>query len=206
MPTLKLRQDIVRTLPYIGDGRSQCIYWDTQLPAFGVRVFATGLRTYVCSYRLHRHRRLGSLGRANLMSLDAARKKATRYLGLAAGNLDPQAEADALSTTIAVKDLIALYVENHAKKKKKSWKDDESCLRRLLQPKYGSRPVTAITGADIEAIHASHGTTFPIAANYFVGVVRKMFNWGRATGKVPRELPNPAVGIVPSPNASGGAS
>jgi len=23
-----------------------------------------------------------------------------------------------------------------------------------------------------------------------------MFNWGRATGKVPRELPNPAVGIV----------
>jgi len=59
--------------------------------------------------------------------------------------------------------LIALHVENHAKKKKKSWKDDESCLRRLLQPKYGSRPVNAITTADIEAIHANHDTTFPIA-------------------------------------------
>jgi len=134
------------------------------------------------------------------MTLDVARKKAIRYLGLAASNLDPQAEADALSTTIAIKELIVLYVENHAKKKKKSWKDDESCLRRLLQPKYGSRPVTALTSADIEAIHASHGTSYPIAANYFVGVVRKMFNWGRATGKVPRDIPNPAVGIVRFPH------
>ncbi len=49
---------------------------------------------------------------------------------------------------------------------------------------------------DIEAINASHGTHYPIAANYFVGVVRKMFNWSPVTGKVPRELSNPAVGIV----------
>ena len=112
----------------------------------------------------------------------------------------PQAEADALSTTITVRELIALYVENHAKKKKKSWRDDESCLRRLLQPNYGSRPVPAITAADIETIHASHGTGYPIAANFFVGVVRKMFNWSRATGKVHRDLPNPGVCIVRFPH------
>ena len=27
--------------PYVGDGRSQCIYWDANLPACGVPVFAT---------------------------------------------------------------------------------------------------------------------------------------------------------------------
>ena len=196
MPTLKLRQDAVRTLPYVGDGRSQCIYWDSNLAGFGVRVFATGLRTYVCAYRLHRHRRIGSLGRATLVTLDAARKKAMTYLGMAASNLDPQAEADALSTTIAVKELVRLYVEGHAKKKKKSWKQDESALTRLLLPLYGSRPVTTVTTGQIEQIHAATGTDHPYAANRFIEVVRKMFNWGRTAGKVPRDFPNPAVGIV----------
>jgi hypothetical protein len=39
MPNIKLRQDIIRSLPYVGNGRSQCIYWDDTLPAFGLRVF-----------------------------------------------------------------------------------------------------------------------------------------------------------------------
>jgi integrase len=199
MPTLKLRQDAVRTLPYVGDGRSQCIYWDSNLAGFGLRVFSTGLRTYVCAYRLHRHRRIGSLGRANLVTLDAARKKAMQYLGMAASNLDPQAESDALSTTITVKELVRLYVENHAKKKKKSWKQDESALTRLLLPLYGSRPVTTVTTGQIEQIHAAKGTDHSYAANRFIEVVRKMFNWGRTAGKVPRDFPNPAIGIVRFP-------
>jgi integrase len=199
MPNIKLRQDIVRTVPYVGEGRSQCIYWDNGLPGFGLRVFATGLRTYVCAYRLHRRRRIASLGRATLLTLDEARKKAVRYLGLAASNSDPQAEADALSSAITVSALIKLYVENHAKKKKKTWKQDESYLQRWLEPKFGTRPVTTLTSADIERIHTDKGTDHPHAANSFIEVVRKMFNWARTAGKVPREFANPGVGIVRFP-------
>jgi len=200
MPNIKLRQDIVRTVPYVGDGRSQCIYWDNGVPGFGLRVFATGLRTYVCAYRLQRRRRIASLGRATLLTLDEARKKAVRYLGLAASNFDPQAEADALSSAITVGTLIKLYVENHAKKKKKTWKQDESYLQRWLEPKYGPRPVTTLTSADIERIHADKGSDHPHAANSFIEVVRKMFNWARTTGKVPRDFANPGVGIVRFPH------
>jgi hypothetical protein len=54
--------------------------------------------------------------RANLATLDAARKGDMTYVGMAAANLDSQAKADALSTTIAVKEWIRLYVESHPKK------------------------------------------------------------------------------------------
>lgn len=200
MPNIKLRQDIVRTIPYVGDGRSQCIYWDDGLPGFGLRVFGSGRRTYVCAYRLHRRRRIASLGRATLLTLDEARKKAVRYLGLAASNSDPQAEADALSAAITVSALIKLYVENHARKKKKTWKQDQSYLQRLLEPNYGTRPVITLTSADIERIHADKGSDHPHAANGFIEVVRKMFNWARTAGKVPRDFANPGVGIVRFPH------
>jgi integrase len=176
------------------------IYWDTGLAGFGLRVFATGLRTYVCSYRVSRRRRIASLGRATVLTLDEARKKAVRYLGLAASNSDPQSEADALSSAVTLGELIRLYVENHAKKKKKSWRQDESYLRRLLQPKHGARPVTTLTSADIEQIHANKGSDHPHAANGFIEVVRKMFNWAGTAGKVPRDFANPALGIVRFPH------
>ena len=43
MPTLKLRQDNVRTVPYQGrGGKHQCVYWDEALESFGLRVYPSG--------------------------------------------------------------------------------------------------------------------------------------------------------------------
>ncbi len=39
MPNAKLRQDTVRSLAYLGQNNSQCIYWDETLKGFGLRVF-----------------------------------------------------------------------------------------------------------------------------------------------------------------------
>jgi hypothetical protein len=50
--------------------------------------------------------------------------------------------------------------------------------------------------SDIEAIHSEVGAEHPYAANRILEVVRKMFNWGKVAGLVPRDHANPAVGIV----------
>ena len=43
MPVLKLRQAAVRALPFVGRGaKHQCIYWDTALPCFGLRIYPKG--------------------------------------------------------------------------------------------------------------------------------------------------------------------
>ncbi|GFE79270.1 hypothetical protein GCM10011487_12700 [Steroidobacter agaridevorans] len=200
MPTLKLRQDIVRTLPFVGPGgKHQCIYWDEALECFGVRVYPSGRRVYVCAYRVKRRKRLARLGRADALALDQARKKAVAYLGKVASNEDPQDEADHLRTSQTVKQLVAEYIEGHAKPKKRSWKNDKSCLERMLIPKFGARLAVTIISAEIQEIHAHKGVTHPRQANRFVEIVRKMFNWAPSAGLLPKGHDNPAVGIVPFP-------
>lgn len=200
MPTLKLRQDTVRTLPYIGrGGKGQCVYWDEQLECFGLRIYPSGRRVYVCAYRVLRRKRLASLGRADVLTLEQARKKALTYLGKAANHEDPKAQWDAQRQLKSVAELVSAYVENHAKKKKKDWKGDESALRRRVLPTLATRLAASLVSADIEPIHAEVGTEHPYAANNLLDVVRKMFNWGRVAGWVPKDHTNPAVGIVRFP-------
>ena len=197
MPTVKLRQDTARTLPYKGDGQNrQCVYWDEALECFGLRVYPSGRRVYVCSYRVQRRKRLALLGRADALTLDQARKKAMGYLGKAANQEDPLEEKDQQRQLKTVGELCEAYVENYAKKKKKNWKEDESYLKRLILPKFSSRLVVGIVSADIEPIHSEVGGVHPYAANRILEVVRKMYNWGKVAGLVPKDHLTPTVGIV----------
>ena len=178
MPVVKLRQGAIRTLAYLGrHEKHQCIYWDKALPGFGLRVYASGRRGYVCSYRIHRRKRLAVLGRANLVTLERARKLAVTYLGKVAANEDPQEEAEQQRSQKTVAELCAAYIENHAKKKRAYWKADDSCLRRRILPRLKARAVCSIVAADIESIHSQVGTQTPYAANHILEVVRNMFNW-----------------------------
>ena len=161
MPKLKIRQNTINSPPYIGAGRSQCIYWDERLPCFGLRVYASGRRTFVCSHRIHKRKRLASLGRADVLTLDQARKKAIRYLGKVADSIDPQIQWMPPCPGATVKTVVDSYVERHAKRKKKTWRDGESCLRRRSVQEHGAKPMTTITSTVIEHIHASIGNPMP---------------------------------------------
>lgn len=197
MPQIKLRQDTVRTLPFIGqNAKTQCIYWDTTLPTFGVRVYHGGRRTYVCAYRIRRRKRMPKLGSVTVLSLEQARKKAKEILGKVAAGEDPQPPADPLPKTETVEELCATYVERHAKKKKLTWRDDESTLNRFIVPKLKGRVAASITSADIEPIHADIGTEHPYAANRLLKVYRKMVNWAKVAGALPRDYASPVMDIV----------
>src|ERR1700722_2815306 len=111
MPNTKLRQDTVKQLPYLGtEKQQQCIYWDAALECFGLRIYPSGRRVYVCSYRIQKRKRLACLGRADVLTLDQARKKAQAYLGKVAGDQDPQAESDVLRTLKTMHELCTAYV------------------------------------------------------------------------------------------------
>jgi site-specific recombinase XerD len=57
----------------------------------------------------------------------------------------------------------------------------------------------SLVTADIEAIHSQLGVEHPYGANDVLKVVRKMFNWGKVAGLVPRDHPNIVAGIVRFP-------
>jgi hypothetical protein len=96
----------VKTLRYFGQGNRQCIFLDEDLPCFGVRVFPSGRRRYVRSYRIFFGRfRIATLGRLDALTLDQARKKARGYVGRVAGSVDPQGAKDAVAASGTVKAL-----------------------------------------------------------------------------------------------------
>jgi integrase len=128
-----------------------------------------------------------------------ARKKAIGYLAKLAIDVDPQVEIEERRSQMTVADLCAEFIENHAKHKRMAWQDDQSCLKRRILPKLQWRPAATIVAADIEAIHAELGRGHPYAANNLLDLVRKMFNWGKVAGFVPRDHVNPALGIVRFP-------
>jgi hypothetical protein len=93
----------------------QCIYWDAALECVGLRIYPSGRRVYVCSYRIQKRKRLACLGRADILTIEQARKKAQAYLGKVAGDEDPQAEPDRLRTLKTMHQLCTAYVTCHAK-------------------------------------------------------------------------------------------
>jgi hypothetical protein len=185
VPTLKLRQDNVRTVPYQGHGgKHQCVYWDEALESFGLRVYPTGRRVYVCAYRVNTRKRLARLGRT------------MTYLAKAANHEDPQSNIEAQRQLKTIDELVEAYIEGHAKKKKKTWREDQSYLNRHVLSKLSGRLAVSLVTADIEAIHSQLGVEHPYGANDVLKVVRKMFNWSKVAGLVPRDHPNLVAGIV----------
>lgn len=198
MPKAKLRQDTIRSLEYVGAAaeKAQCIYWDVGLPGFGLRKFPNGRGSYVCTYRIQKRKRLVDLGRSDTITLEQARRKARLYFGTAADGKDPQSNIDEMRASLTVKKLAELYLERHAKPKKKTWKQDEAALNKLLIPRFGAHLAASITRADVAIVHAEFGKDHPYAANRFVSVVRKMYNVGRQMGLVPDDMRNPGTEIV----------
>ncbi len=195
MPTIRFRQNSVHNLSYTGTRNAQCIYWDENLPCFGLRVYPNGRRSYVCAYRVRNRKRIATLGRVDVLTLEQARKKARSFLGHAANGDDPQATQDAIHASSTIKALSYEYIERHAKQKKKSWKDDVSSLENHIIPKLGVRLAAAINSDDVAKLHMEIGREFPYAANRVLDLIRKMFNLARLWRLIPTTMQNPASGV-----------
>ena len=77
MPISTLCQTTLQTLPFRGTNpQSHCIYWDAELPSFGLRVYASSRRTFVCTYREDGRKRLVRVGRTDVLTLIEARERA----------------------------------------------------------------------------------------------------------------------------------
>jgi len=105
-------------------------YWDEGLPGFGVRVHLNGRKTFVFCYVTDRRWRRVMLGSYPTLSLVDARELAREILAAVARGEEPQAAGKA--ATFA--ELADQYIELHAKRKKKRWREDARIIRVDLLP------------------------------------------------------------------------
>src|SRR5215208_2616875 len=73
-------------------GKSEQIIFDEALPGFGIRIRAGGKRTWIAQYRVGKQQRRVTIGSADAVDPDEARRRAKEILARAQLGGDPQSE------------------------------------------------------------------------------------------------------------------
>lgn len=183
-----------RSIETLTAGKWLTDYWDDRLPGFGVRVAKSGRKTFIVRYSVEggRKRRL-TLGAYPLLSLADARDKAREALTAVARGEDPQGQKKAERRAPTFGELAEIYLERHAKVKKRRWREDERVLRVDLLPHWKRRKAKSIGRQDVsEVLDGIVARGAPIMANRVKALISKIYNFGIGRGIVEH---NPCLGV-----------
>jgi integrase len=157
-------------------------YYKREANGFAVKVWPSGVKTWVYIYTADGKRRELKMGEYPSMSLADARTAYGKAYALHQAGTDPGAvESERRlerKRTPTVAEFIEEYVEKHAKVKKRSWRNDKEALEKDILPAWGSMKITDIKRRDLLPILdgiVDRGS--PIQANRLLAYVRKMFSY-----------------------------
>ena len=172
------------------------VRWDAEVPGFGVRVYPSGKKAFVLSYRAQGRKRLMVLGRYGAdLTLSQARDKARKERVRVKEGSDPIEEKRKAIQGETFGQLIDRYIEAHAKPHKKTWTEDRDRLDRHIPATWRNRNAKAIMHNDVAELHARIGEQYPYEANRLVALLRIMFRLGRQWRYLDPGADNPAEGI-----------
>lgn len=185
--------------------------WDAgegSMKGFGLRVTATGVKSYVYQYRIGgrggkvvRYK----IGRHGVWTPDAARKRARELASLVASGVDPLAferaefarrqEAEREAAALAFDDYSARYLKAYVRPEiPDSFAFVDGIFRNHARPVLGRKPLPEITRRDIaRLIDGIPPERQSVRRNAFA-VLRKLFNWAKARGDLDR---SPMEGMDP---------
>lgn len=136
--------------------------WDDELPGFGLRVFASGKRSYLIQYRSAGRTRRYTIGLHGIWTPETARQEAKVQLGRVAGGDNPAEERQLDHKAVTVKELCTLYLNDlkaglilgkgGRPKKTTTIVTDTGRIERHIIPLIGARRVKDLTKADINKV------------------------------------------------------
>ena len=99
---------------------------------------------------------------------------AETMLGVARGN-DPVAEKRAQRSSGTFADLVQRYLDEHAKKNNRSWKQADALVRRFALPRWRDLPAASITRSDVKTMMSTIDK--PSVATQTIRHVSAIFAW-----------------------------
>src|SRR5262245_7362924 len=158
-------------------GKERSVYWDAQLPGFGLMVTERGARSWVLQYRNGSTSRRYTINA--VLGLDDARKEARKLLGEVARGNDPVSERRKASA--AGKKTVRAICENYLTRESgniRTGAKRRAILERCVYPVIGDRQIEDIRRSDLSAllddVEDNRGAP---TADWVLFVLRRIFNW-----------------------------
>lgn len=136
--------------------------WDDELPGFGLRVFASGKRSYLIQYRAAGRTRRYTIGLHGVWTPETARQEAKVQIGRVARGDNPSEERQFDRKAVTVRELCELYRNDldaglilgkrGRSKRASTIVTDTGRIERHILPLVGSRRVKDLTKADINKV------------------------------------------------------
>lgn len=157
---IKLTKRVIDGLQSDGQ-KTGTLFWDSELKGFGIRVFPTGVKTFVVKFRTRSGRqRWLKIGAFGALTAEKAREKATMELARVIDGKDPADERDQLRAAVTVAQLCDLYLDaakaglvlgrKGTPKKPLTISTDRSRIEAHVKPLLGQLKANELTRADIE--------------------------------------------------------
>jgi integrase len=154
------------------------LYWDTIQPGLVLCVEQTGHKSYKLIYTFKGRARWYTIGNASKVGLKEARDIARKRMGEVYSGLDVQAERQAVRQASTFEQLAGRYVEEHAKRRNKSWRQADFLVCTYLLPRWRIIQASAITRGDARSIFdrlTQEGS--PVLANQVLAAASAIFSW-----------------------------
>ena len=188
-----------RTVDALSPRQKQYVEYDTDLTGFGVAVYPSGIKSWICEYRPHGGgrgvaKKRVTLGKITQLTVEQARKTTADMLaGVRLGG-DPALERAERRASVTVGELIDLFDAQYVGTMlKPGTVVSHRIALEELREAHGALKAAALTRAHVATLHMRMADR-PYAANRAAAVWSKAFAWAAARGIIPEEH-NPVKGL-----------
>lgn len=168
-------------------------YSDVEVVGLKLAVSKSGHKFYWHRYRFRGKKRMMRLGEHPSLLLTQARQMVNDNKNLLANDLDPAEERNKRRRVPTLLEFAEQTYLPYAKLHKRSWKDDESKIRRDIGERLGCIPINEVSTRDIMDLHTSIASRVTNStANRYLALCSGIFSLAQKCDLITK---NPAKGV-----------